>query len=125
MSGITGATFWFWITPVGVTNYVNKITFQMALESPETLTYLGMIDNTILDFHSDELDDYTKEKEEITLRQLVKARSGLNQYGPKELSGQELVTWEIAICIFTLFQARNKKKKLSLFTIILLIYHQN
>ena len=95
LTGIIGATFWFWITPVGVTNYVNKITFQMALESPETLTYLGMIDNTILDFHSDELDDYTKEKEEITLRQLVKARSGLNEYGPEELSGQELLTWEI------------------------------
>ena len=95
LTGIIGATFWFWITPVGVTNYVNKITFQMALESPETLTYLGMIDNTILDFHSDELDDYTKEKEETTLRLLVKARSGLNEYGPEELSGQELLTWEI------------------------------
>ena len=91
----TGSVFWFWITPVGVNNYVNKITLQMALESPETLTHIGMIDNTILDFHSDRLDSYTKEGEEELLQKLHTAREGLNGYGPDELDGQELLTWEI------------------------------
>ncbi len=95
LTGIIGAAFWFWITPIGITNYVNKITFQIALKSPETLSQLGIIDNTLFDFHSDKLDDYTKEREEALLRQLVRARSGLTKYGPEKLSGQELVTWEI------------------------------
>ena len=91
----TGSVFWFWITPVGVNNYVNKITLQMALESPETLTHIGMIDNTVLDFHSDRLDSYTKEREEELLQKLHTAREGLNDYGPDGLDGQELLTWEI------------------------------
>ena len=45
-----GASMWFWFTPVGVNNYVNKVTLQLAIDSPELLTYLGAIDNTPLDF---------------------------------------------------------------------------
>ena len=42
-----GASMWFWFTPVGVNNYINKVTFQLAIDSPELLTYLGAIDNTL------------------------------------------------------------------------------
>ena len=33
-----GASMWFWFTPVGVNNYINKVTFQLAIDSPELLT---------------------------------------------------------------------------------------
>ena len=58
--GVLAAAMWFWITPVGINNYVNKITIQLALNSPQTLTQIGVIDNTLLDFHSGKLDDQTK-----------------------------------------------------------------
>ena len=35
-----GASMWFWFAPVGVNNYVNKVTLQLAIDSPELLTYL-------------------------------------------------------------------------------------
>lgn len=98
--GLVGASFWFWITPVGVNNYVNKVSLQLATDSPELLTQLGMIDNTVLDFHSDKLADYTREGELRSLEMLRRARSGLDNYGPEGLEGQELLTWHIAAWLF-------------------------
>ena len=95
-----GASMWFWFTPVGVNNYVNKVTLQLAIDSPELLTYLGAIDNTPLDFHSGKLADYTKEEEERSIAKLRNAREGLDDYGPDGLSGQELLTWRIAAWFF-------------------------
>ena len=106
--GITGvailaaaaASMWFWFTPVGVNNYINKVTFKLAVDSPELLTYLGAIDNTPFDFHSGKLADYTKEEEERSIAELRAARAGLDAYGPEGLEGQELLTWKIAAWFF-------------------------
>ena len=89
------SSLWFWFTPVGLTNYVNKITLQLMLQSPETLTSLGIIDNTFLDFHSGSLDDYTEEAEEANRRFIQVAREGLDNYGPEGLEGQDLLSWKI------------------------------
>ena len=89
------ASMWFWFAPVGINNYINKVTFKLAIDSPELLTYLGAIDNTLLDFHSGKLADYTKEGEERGIAELRAARAGLNAYGPEGLTGQELLTWKI------------------------------
>jgi len=88
------ASMWFWFTPVGLNNYVNKITLQLTLDSPQILTQLGFIDNTPFDFHSGKLDDQTREHEEEALARLRKARAGLDRYGPAGLEGQELITWQ-------------------------------
>ena len=90
-----GASMWFWFTPVGLNNYVNKITVELALASPQALTQIGIIDDTLLDFHSGKLDDQTAAFEKRTLERLRKARAGLDRYGPDRLEGQELLTWKI------------------------------
>ncbi len=95
-----GASMWFWFTPVGVNNYINKVSIQLASDSPELLTSLGMIDNTPLDFHSGKLSDYTNAQDEKTLAKLKKARAGLDDYGPDGLEGQELLSWRIAAWFF-------------------------
>ncbi|MBT8085275.1 MAG: DUF885 domain-containing protein [Woeseia sp.] len=94
------ASLWFWFTPVGVNNYINKVSVQLAVDSPELITALGVIDNTPLDFHSGKLADYTKAQEERSLEKLRKARAGLNDYGPDGLEGQELLSWRIAAWFF-------------------------
>ena len=90
-----GASVWFWFKPVGVNNYVNKIMISFAIDTPELMTQLGFIDNTVLDFHSGKLADYTKEQDEKSLAKLHKAREGLDRYGPDGLEGQELLSWRI------------------------------
>ncbi|MFY9333746.1 MAG: DUF885 family protein [Porticoccaceae bacterium] len=95
-----GAYIWFWAAPVGLNNYINKVSIQMVLESPETMTSLGLIDNTILDFHSDKLGSYTDESNDRALVFLREAREGINNYGPEGLEGQELLSWKITAWFF-------------------------
>lgn len=97
---VAGASVWFWFKPVGVNNYINKVTIQLAIDSPELLTGLGIIDNTPLDFHSGKLADYTKAQDEKSLEKLRKARAGLDKYGPDGLEGQELLSWQMTAWFF-------------------------
>lgn len=95
-----GAAMWFWFTPVGVNNYINKVTIEFAVDSPELITQLGLVDNTPLDFHSGKLADYTKAQDDKSIAKLKKARAGLDKYGPEGLEGQELLSWRIAAWFF-------------------------
>ena len=95
-----GGYFWFWATPVGVNNYVNKVSLQLLLRSPELLTSLGVIDNTPLDFHSGKLGRYDKRSELEELEFLRESRRGLDDYGPDGLEGQELLSWKIVAWFF-------------------------
>ena len=94
--GLGGASCWFWFTPVGLNNYINKITLQALMRSPESLTSLGLVDDTVLDFHGHKLTPFTREQELASLAFMRQAREGLNRYGPEGLEGQERLTWEIA-----------------------------
>ncbi|MEM6415506.1 MAG: DUF885 family protein [Pseudomonadota bacterium] len=85
----------FWGRPINVNAYLNKVWIEEALHSPETLTSLGFLDSTLLDFHSGRLDDYTSAAEARALARHRKARAGLNHYGPEGLEEQELLTWQI------------------------------
>ncbi|MBU6377690.1 MAG: DUF885 family protein [Gammaproteobacteria bacterium] len=95
-----GASMWFWFTPVGINNYVNKVTIELALSSPQALTQIGIIDDTLLDFHSGRLDDQTEAFEDRMLERLRRARAGLDRYGPEGLEGQELLSWKISAWFF-------------------------
>ena len=93
---IAGASVWFWFYPVTVNNAVNKFTAEFAMETPELLTGLGMIDNTPLDFHSGKLSDYTKAQDDKNKARLKKARAMMNRFHPDKLKGQEKLSWEIS-----------------------------
>ncbi len=89
-----------WWKPIGVNQYINKAMIEFAIESPEVITYLGVIDNTPLDFHSGRLADYTEAAEKKSLAKLRKTRAGLDKYGPEGLEDQELLSWKIAAWFF-------------------------
>ena len=99
---VTGLSLyvWFWAAPMGINNYVNKVSLQMLFRSPELLTSLGLVDNTPLDFHSGKLGRYDKQSELEDLEGLRETRDGLNDYGPEGLEGQELLTWKIVAWFF-------------------------
>ena len=93
---IAGASVWFWFYPVTVNNAVNKFTAEFAMETPELLTGLGMIDNTPLDFHSGKLSSYTKAQDDKNIARLKKARTMMDRFDPEKLKGQEKLSWEIS-----------------------------
>lgn len=99
-AAVIAASFWFWITPVGVNNYINKVSIQIATDSPELLTRLGLIDNTLLDFHSGRLADYTKEGDERSLEKTQKGTRrtrSLRPRGPRWARPLELENCGLAI----------------------------
>ncbi len=93
---LAGASVWFWFYPVTVNNAVNKFTAEFAMETPELLTGLGMIDNTPLDFHSGKLSDYTKAQDDENIARLKRARAMMNRFDPEKLKGQDKLSWEIS-----------------------------
>ena len=93
--GVLSLYIWFWGHPVGINNYVNKATGRIVLDSPEMLTSMGIIDNSLFDHHSGRLDSYTPEARDKILKTLREGREGLDKYGPDGLSGEERLTYEI------------------------------
>lgn len=92
-----GASVWFWFYPMTVNNTINQFSAEFALDTPELLSGIGLIDNTALDFHSGKLGDYTRAKELEMLARLRAARARMDRFDPVELSGQEKLSWEIAV----------------------------
>ena len=91
------AAVWFWFYPVTVNNTVNQFSAEFAMDTPELLSGVGLIDNTVLDFHSGKLGDYTRAKEQEMLARLRKARERMDRFDPAELEGQEKLSWDIAV----------------------------
>ena len=93
---VAGASVWFWFYPVTVNNAINKFTIEFAMDTPELMTGLGVIDNTPLDFHSGKLSAYTKAQDDKNIARLKKARVMMDRFNPEKLKGQEKLSWEIA-----------------------------
>ncbi|MGA1372846.1 MAG: DUF885 domain-containing protein [Pseudomonadales bacterium] len=93
---VGGASIWFWFYPVTVNNVINQFTAEFALDTPELLTGVGLIDNTPLDFHSGRLGDYTRAGELRQIEQLKAARARLDRFDPATVSTQEQLSLDIA-----------------------------
>lgn len=84
-----------WGKPPAINLAVERIALRMVKNDPETLTMLGLLDNTPLDFHSGGLTDASPAYM-ANLRQLD--RDGLvliKQYDPAKLKGQKRITYDL------------------------------
>lgn len=92
----------FWGTPPSINLAVERLSVQMVLEDPELLTRIGVLDNTLLDFHSGRLTDASPRSD---ARRQQRDREGLaliRRYDPdqsgrftKKLHGQEHLTYDL------------------------------
>lgn len=84
-----------WGAPPWINLAVERLSLKMVLNDPETLTVLGFMENTLLDFHSNKLTDASPDYMDY-LRQLD--RDGLaliRHYDPEKLSGQKKLTYHL------------------------------
>lgn len=100
LAALIGAAFWFWFTPVGLTNYINKAVVRYALTSPQDATAIGLVDGTPLDFHSGRLNRYTREAEQDRVAVLEELERGLARYGPEGLDPDDRLSWDLAAYVF-------------------------
>ena len=90
----------FWGTPPTINLAVERIGLRWMLQDPETLTSVGLIDNTLLDFHSGNLTGASPH-DLNQLRHLD--RDGLaliRRYDPEKLTGQQKITYKLMTWYF-------------------------
>jgi uncharacterized protein (DUF885 family) len=84
-----------WGAPPTIDLAVNRLGLRWALQDPEALTGMGLLDNTLLDFYSGTLTDASPQYMEH-LRQLD--RDGLTlirRYDGDSLTGQQAITYRM------------------------------
>ena len=52
----------FWGIPPWINVAVQRLTLRQLLQDPESLTSIGVLDNTLLDFHSGQLTDVSPDQ---------------------------------------------------------------
>ena len=84
-----------WGTPPDINLAVERLGLQMVWHDPETLSTLGLLDNSLLDFHSNRLTDVSPRAE---ARRQQLDRDGLaliRRYQPERLTGEKQMTYDL------------------------------
>ncbi|ACJ00830.1 DUF885 domain-containing protein [Rhodospirillum centenum] len=81
-----------WGKPPTIDWMVERQTLYQVLDDPETLTFLGLVDNTWLDFHSGRLTDLSPERFEESKADLRRYLEQIRSYAPETLNGQQVLT---------------------------------
>ncbi|MEH6636856.1 MAG: DUF885 domain-containing protein [Halioglobus sp.] len=84
-----------WGRPFNIDHFADRWLILSATQIPELLTYLGMAENTPLDFHSDKLSDLSPAAQAAMLDKTRAQFEILQQYDRDALSGQQAITYDI------------------------------
>jgi uncharacterized protein (DUF885 family) len=97
----------FLMKPVSIDHYLGKEVVMEMLDSPEMLTYLGILDRfNFITNHQSKLSDEGLEELEEGLEEMRQAKKILESYDDSHLSQQQSITKKIA-----LFDLNNNIKK--------------
>jgi uncharacterized protein (DUF885 family) len=84
-----------WGRPLNIDHFYERIFIKLLLDDPELLTQLGFIDNTWLDFHSDDLTDSSPEHTEKLNRMVDDNLATLLEYDYEDLSESQQLSADI------------------------------
>ena len=86
-----------WGKPFSFNTLLDRQLAFFLLENPETLTSLGIIDGTMLDFHSGKLNEYSLAKRQRDFDTLHKYVDQIKEWDRDSLSPQEQISYDIAV----------------------------
>ena len=95
MAGLVFAYNLIWGKPFSFNHAVERVTIKALLRDPETLSFLGLLDNTVVDFHSHKLTDVSPAFEDETRRLAERELKLIKSYDRDSLSYQEQLTYDI------------------------------
>lgn len=95
ISGLVYTYKLIWGKPFSFNHAVERVTIKTLLRDPETLSFLGFLDNTIVDFHSHKLTDASPAFEKETRRIAARDLKLIKSYDRDSLSYQEQLTYDI------------------------------
>ena len=88
--------------PFSFDNFLNRALIKEALDSPETLTSIGILENLGITGHNAHLNDASDAGSIALLQRLKKVRKTMLQYKDEDLSEDELLSKDIAMYLLNL-----------------------
>jgi len=82
-----------WGTPPSINLAVERLGMRMVLDDPELLTQIGLLDNTILDFHSGRLTDVSPRADMQRRRMDRDGLALIRRFSKERLRGQKRITY--------------------------------
>ena len=95
LGGAFGYHEWNADKPFFINNFYNRVFVQFAIENPETLTSIGVLENFGINGHNAEWSPATLEWEQEQFQWLVDVRAGLDLYDDEDLDEDELFSKRI------------------------------
>ncbi|MGQ0741500.1 MAG: DUF885 domain-containing protein [Alphaproteobacteria bacterium] len=89
-----------WGKPFSFNMLLDRQAAFFLLENPQTLTGLGLVDGTWLDFHSGKLDEYSLEKRERDNDRLRGYVAEIKEWDRDRLDPQEQLSYDIALYFY-------------------------
>lgn len=84
-----------WGKPFNLNHYFERVFVELLLENPEILSALGIIENTLLDFHSDELSEASPAFEKQMAESFRGQLELLNKYDRENMTESQLLSTDI------------------------------
>jgi uncharacterized protein (DUF885 family) len=88
--------------PFSFNNFLNRSLMKEALDSPETLTTIGILEGLGINGHNAHLDDASEAASAAALARLKKIHETVLQYKDEDLTEEELLSKEIALYLLTM-----------------------
>lgn len=84
-----------WFKPFSIRVFYDRTMLEQAMESPQTLTYLGLFDQFGIRGHNAELDDTSIAKADEGYAELKETYATFQSYGREGRVGQDLISYDI------------------------------
>lgn len=83
-----------WGMPFSFDHFVDRSLLERARHNPEMISFIGMVENTVLDFHSDKLSDFSPAVQSAITRESRERFETLQQYRDGDFSPQQATTYD-------------------------------
>jgi uncharacterized protein (DUF885 family) len=94
LGGVFFVHVWYF-KPFSINLYYNRVFLQFALDNPELLTSMRLLDQFGIDFHADELADASLAEEQRQRAKLREHYETFKRYDRARYSGQALLSYDI------------------------------
>lgn len=89
-----------WGKPFDLNTLLNRQAVFFLMDSPQLLTAIGLVDGTMLDFHSGKLDPFTLEERTKGYRVLRENIEEIEEFDRAELSSADQLTYDVALWFY-------------------------
>jgi uncharacterized protein (DUF885 family) len=108
IAGVFAAHEWKADKPFSFNNFLNRTLIKEALDSPQTLTYIGILESIGITGHNAHLNDVSTATSSALLKRLKKVRETMLQYKDEDLNEDELLSKEIAMYLLNMLDDMEK-----------------